>query len=38
MTQKKVEVIPATKRSVHNSGQLKASRLPIPRRKHSTQI
>ena len=56
MTQKKVEVIPATKRSVHNGGQLKvqsnvrvaaycrvstgmkASRLPIPRRKHSTQI
>ena len=23
MTQKKVEVIPATKRSVHNGGQLK---------------
>ena len=46
MTQKKVEVIPATKRSVHNGGQLKvqsnirvkASRLPTPHRKRFTQI
>ena len=31
MTQKKVEVIPATKRSVHNGGQLEGqSNIPCP--------